>query len=344
MFDIEIMSRNTVTAIYKCGYLQVLRNDLVPLYLKTFGNVEGWLISRAIDTTRANAKLLKNALGMSLYDDIAAVMHVNAKTITDTYWVRPLGSELTYNDVLFKENAYAEMSLCGSDNISPSVTHSDKTPELTNTGSFEKCWRLCGSVWKLEKAESKEAAFSEAFICKVGKKLGFNMAEYEITENGSISPDFTDSATVNFEPAFTFISEDHDGDYDYIYDKIISLCPSAAKPFVQMIYLDALFANVDRHTGNYGLLRDTESGELIGFAPLFDHNMALISNGYKDSNFEDLLITDYKRFVVSHPEVSSFIPTLTKDILISSAGGIDDGIDVDKVISIVENRNRMIYI
>ena len=46
----------------------------------------------------------------------------------------------------------------------------------------------------------------------------------------------------------------------------------------QMIVLDALIANEDRHWGNFGALRDSESLEFIGLAPVFDNGNSL---GYK---------------------------------------------------------------
>ena len=40
--------------------------------------------------------------------------------------------------------------------------------------------------------------------------------------------------------------------------------------------------NADRHTNNYGVLRDPDSGKVLRLAPNFDNNIALISNGYLD--------------------------------------------------------------
>ena len=36
---------------------------------------------------------------------------------------------------------------------------------------------------------------------------------------------------------------------------------------------------MDRHTENFGLLRDNDGGEIIKPAPNFDNNIALISRG-----------------------------------------------------------------
>ena len=44
--------------------------------------------------------------------------------------------------------------------------------------------------------------------------------------------------------------------------------------------MDALCFNMNRHTQNYGILRDRVAGSIVSMAPNFDNNIALISRGY----------------------------------------------------------------
>ena len=44
--------------------------------------------------------------------------------------------------------------------------------------------------------------------------------------------------------------------------------------------MDALCLNVDRHTQNYGVLRNRSDGTIVGMTLNFDNNIALISRGY----------------------------------------------------------------
>ena len=46
--------------------------------------------------------------------------------------------------------------------------------------------------------------------------------------------------------------------------------------FREMLVMDAICVNVDRHAGNYGFLVRNDTGEIVGMAPLFDQNMALL--------------------------------------------------------------------
>ena len=55
-----------------------------------------------------------------------------------------------------------------------------RTPELTNIGSFEKYWKLIDDKWWLYKCGNKLELFSEPFISRLGKKLGFDMADLNL--------------------------------------------------------------------------------------------------------------------------------------------------------------------
>lgn len=104
--------------------------------------------------------------------------------------------------------------------------------------------------------------FSELFIYRLGKMLGFNIAEYERGKGFIKTKDFTNNAAVNFEPAYSFMGDNE----DYI-DNVKALqkqCPDCVGYFIRMLFLDTICANLDRHTFNYGVLRNTETGEIIG--------------------------------------------------------------------------------
>jgi hypothetical protein len=283
--------------------------DRLPLYLKRTGDVEGWLASRAIDSHRTNSRLLKRALRLSQKDDVHTVLAVNAATIPDNYWVKPLNDErLTYADVRFSINCFDDLALTGdanSFNQPPS-----RTPELTNTGSFEKCWRLIDGEWWMVKAGKKEELFSELLIYYVGQALGFPMAEYEPEGVFIKSRDFTHNASVDFEPAVALIGEE--ADYVKIYQHLEVLDNSITDSYLQMCYLDALVFNMDRHENNFGVLRDGNTGAVLSLAPFFDHNVALISRGYPRTwNFEhDVLINDFTS-LVRYVNKPLLIPCLT---------------------------------
>lgn len=95
-------------------------------------------------------------------------------TIADSYWIRFNDKE--YEDIRFKRDDYCNLALKGEECNCGFV----RTPELTNIGSFEKCWKLIDDERWLYKCDNKLELFSELFISRLGKKLGFDMADWSL--------------------------------------------------------------------------------------------------------------------------------------------------------------------
>lgn len=309
----EILSADTVVAIWENSRLNVIDDALLPLYLKRVHDAEAWLESRAVDSHRANSRLLKKALRLTQKDDISTVIHVNGATVTDNYWVRPISSALTYDDIKFDNDYFSNLALMGSYDSFNKAANSNKTktPELTNVGSFEKCWKLRDGKWWMYKRANHNELFSELFVYELGSSLGMNMSFYERGRGFIKTPDFTNSLSVNFEPASSFMGDNED--YEAVIATLKLICDDAIADYIKMIFLDTVVANPDRHTNNFGLLRDIHTGKLLGLAPNFDNNMALIARGYpQKSTSKDLLIRLLNETLNNHPDYKKHIPSINE--------------------------------
>ena len=233
----EIFSGDVLVAIWKDNELNIMNEELLPLYLKRIHNADLWLETRAIDSHRANSRLLKKALRLVEKDDISTVIHVNGATITDNYWVCEIGSNLIYNDIKFSDDYFSNLALKGTYDSFNKVANSkrSKTPELTTVGSFEKCWKLRDRKWWMYKKATHDEMFSELFVYELGKVLGMNMAVYERGDGFIKSLDFTDGATINFEPASTFMGDNED--YIDVVKTLEKICPKAIKNYVEVARL-----------------------------------------------------------------------------------------------------------
>lgn len=315
--DFYIMSKDIITARWQGGVFEVIDENLLPLYLKNTGNVQKWLETRAIDSHRANSRLLKKALRLTEKDDFETVISVNAATITDRYWIKPINSSLKYEEVRFDDDYFSNLALTGSyDSFNKAAASKrTKTPELTNTGSYEKCWKLVNGQWWMYKRANHNEMFSELFIYELGRRLGFNMAEYVRGRGVVKTKDFTDNARVNFESAYSFMGDNED--YIDNLNTLKKLCPSCIGDYVRMLFLDTVCANPDRHTFNYGVLRDTDSGKITELAPNFDNNMALISRGYPKNikRKNDILVKLFNELVDFDSSLEKYIPSLKGDMV-----------------------------
>ena len=63
----------------------------------------------------------------------------------------------------------------------------------------------------------------------------------------------------------------------------------AEEAFREMVVMDAVMANVDRHAGNYGFLVNNATGEILRMAPLFDHNMACLPMMMEMDDFDEYI-------------------------------------------------------
>ncbi len=339
----EILSENTLVAVWKNNALEVCREDLLPLFLRRVKNADLWLETRAIDGHRANSRLLKKALRLEEKDDVSVVVFANGATVTDSYWIRDVGSVLTYEDVRFSDDYFSNLALKGSYTSFDRAANSkrSKTPELTNIGSFEKCWKLRDGKWWMYKKASRSEMFSELFICELGTALGMNMAIYERGEGCVKTLDFTESAAVNFEPASAFMGDNED--YSDAASALEKLCPEAVGDYVKLVFMDTICANPDRHTNNFGLLRDVKTGRLLGLAPNYDNNMALISRGYPGKPHPgDLLISLFNGFLASNPAYRAYIPKLTEEILWSVLEKLNMKVRRQDIVDLVMGRYGLI--
>ena len=339
----EILSGDTVVAVWQDNNLTVVNQVLLPLYLRRVQNADMWLETRAIDSHRANSRLLKKALRLAEKDDVSTVVHVNGATITDNYWIREIGSNLTYNDVKFSDDYFSNLALKGNYDSFNRAANSNrsKTPELTNVGSFEKCWKLRDGKWWMYKKATHDELFSELFVYELGQVLGMNMAIYERGEGYIKSLDFTSGASVNFEPASSFVGDNDD--YVVVVKALENICPGAIPDYVRMIFMDTICANPDRHTNNFGLLRDIKTGEPIGFAPNYDNNMALISRGYPSkSGSKDMLIKIFNDLMDAYPSFREYLPEVTESTVCKVLDKLNMKVKSQVIVDLVLGRYRLI--
>ena len=88
----------------------------------------------------------------------------------------------------------------------------------------------------------------------------------------------------------------------YNYEVFRTLGLEAA--YMNILFLDAIVNNPDRHTKNYGILTSQEDGRVLGMAPNYDNNMAF----YGGSAVNRMLLAEFRELAAEcgydFPEVS----------------------------------------
>ncbi len=328
-----VMSGNTAVARFEGRVVTPLFPACAPLCFRNGGDLECWLETRAIDRHRTNSRILKRVLRLGDTSDLNTAMRVHGATITDDYWVRTDEEDsLCWEDVRFSRDYFAEVALRGSvDSFTREYTADQlraPSPELTNTGSYEKCWRLIDGKWTILKRGTPEEVFSEIFTAELGKRLGFAMAGYRLLDGCSATEDFTEGR-LNYEPMSNLSGENEE--YAFNYDTLITLDPKLVNKYLDILWMDALVMNIDRHTQNFGLLRERGTGQIISMAPNFDNNLALISRGYaKDPTSVPNLLIDLFNELLCERGITYEAPPLDKNLVADIVGRVMADTDIDR--------------
>ena len=113
--------------------------------------------------------------------------------------------------------------------------------------------------------------------------LGINHVDYELDiineKLVSKCEDFIDGNT-EFITAHSILKDELIGNYREIYERYIKILEAngisdARDNLEDMLLLDYLIMNVDRHLNNFGIIRDVNTLKWISVAPIFDSGEAM---------------------------------------------------------------------
>lgn len=252
----------------------VLEQNLLPEILKINNSValHEWLKSRSIDVSRSNARLLLKLLKLSI-NEISPVLYNQALNLTDCYWIRKDGNENFENLSLYRKGNYKfiiETSLSG-------IIHElqkEINTELTNIGSFNKAWVKENNQWWLYKRGNQNNNYAELFTYYLGNEFGMNIAEYKISNGMVISKNFTDENNMlEHYGSLKYKFQNKDIDDVVIYNNLKEL--NLHKEYADILLLDSIVCNPDRHEYNFGVIKDSNTGNILKLAPNFDNNLSL---------------------------------------------------------------------
>ena len=135
---------------------------------------------------------------------------------------------------------------------------------------------------------AQQEPFNEVVASLLCRKLGISHVEYSLLFEGdkpySVCPNMTTDRQ-DFVSAYYIFSAFPRADGVSAYDHFLACCeklgiPDVPKRLQQMMILDYLICNQDRHFGNFGAIRDAVTLEWVGFAPIFDSGTSLWFDQY----------------------------------------------------------------
>ncbi len=258
-----------------------------------------WWRSRSIPASRQNLRDALELLGNITIERLVTKSY--GLSLSDHYWAKPVQSDLQWENINFFENDFSEdvgKALFGTLEVQDLSSISLLSPDNTSDGWLKKKWIIDNGERILLKGgsgEGQQEPFNEVLASEICKRLGIPYVEYSIVENEghyfSACKDFISPQTElvsawhirNIKPKTNNESE---------YTHLISCCKELGmnnineieKQICNMIVLDSIVANEDRHFNNFGFIRNPATLEWLGLAPIFDTGTSM----FHDVSLHDL--------------------------------------------------------
>ena len=244
-----------------------------------------WWEDRSIPASRSGVREALETLGVA--SSKLLLTRCYGLSLSDHYWIKPANSELTWHDVNFFENPFSEDVGDALFGIPPKKEGFDfSSPDNTTDGFLKKRWKILDGKCYLIKAGSPpflQQPFNEVIASKVAGWLGIPHIPYTLLwDDGvpySVCEDFVTPDT-ELIPAWRVMQIQKKENQTSVYQHYRNCCealgvPNVAHALDQMIVLDYLIANEDRHLNNFGLLRNPDTLEWLGPAPIYDSGSSL---------------------------------------------------------------------
>ena len=296
LFDI-VMDKGIVT---KISNIRESNLHLLPMMFHYGGRINNmietfnfWWKGRRIPASRDGVKeLLWNLRDSFTGSLIDSLDHLAEKalglSLSDQYWIRP-SEDITWDKVNFFTNPFSE-------DIGKLLIEGDwsggslESPDNTSDGVIRKRWKIVGNTRCLIKSSTGvpwyAQPYREVFASKLARlmlkpfDIKFVVPYTILKENDevySMCPNFVTPSTeyVQFNQ---IVVGRKVKDYQEAFQFCCSFYGECAYVMDIMFLLDYLLLNEDRHTGNFGLIRDVNTGKVLRPAPIFDTGSSLFHN------------------------------------------------------------------
>ncbi len=208
-------------------------------------------------------------------------------SLSDQYWICPATTPLQWKDINFFENPFSDdvgdvLFGKGSDSAQISLM----SPDNTSDGWLRKRWTIIGGKRCLVKGGSgatQQEPYNEVLASAIMRRLGIIHVPYTLTVQNeypfSVCEDFVTPQSELISAWYimqTQKKENHVSHYQHYLNCCGTLGISGVRNALdRMLVLDYLIANEDRHQNNFGAMRNADTLEWIGPAPVYDSGTSL---------------------------------------------------------------------
>lgn len=244
-----------------------------------------WWTDRSIPASRSGVREALEILDVS--NTKILQVRCYGLSLSDQYWIRPEGSGLMWEKINFFDNSF-------SDDIGDILFGNPKreavfdfsSPDNTSDGCLKKRWKIIDGKCCLVKGGSnpfQQQPFNEVIASGIMERLNIPHIPYTVMWSDgipySVCEDFVTENT-ELVSAWRMMQTQKKNNSVSVYQYFVNCCRDLGIANIQpnldqMIVTDYLIANEDRHLNNFGLIRNAETLEWMGFAPIYDSGTSL---------------------------------------------------------------------
>lgn len=285
-------------------------------------NLRKWWQRRAVPVNQGNIKRILMEQGIPTTQNF--LMRSLGLSLSDHYWVKPVGSGFSWEQVNLFTNDFKDE--IGSLQFSLDSDHKEQKmidfkgvtsfyPSSSVQGELKKRWIIkdgkrylikgnYGSSYQQSINEilavqmherQKKMPYTDYSLCQIPFNNGVGI--------GCICENFA-TEKVEFIPAYDVVCSAKKRNDLSEYEHFISVCTQhglqedEVRNFLEyQILSDFVITNTDRHFNNFGVLRDTDTLQFIGMAPIFDSGNSMFWNTPVplDSDFRNISVNSFRK-------------------------------------------------
>lgn len=275
--------------------LAVYLPEELPLgYSEDGKDIMDWWQSRAIPDSRRGIQRVLNYLQEG--SNLSLMLSAYGLSLTDHYWMQPIGETLYWKDLNFFENVFSDelgALLTDSDQVDVDGNISKFSPSSSVNGEMKKKWVIKDGnryLMKVNANDYGQQAVNELIACRLHERLEWkNYIPYEIEPTRVDGREVPCSLNRLFTSIDLELVSAHQLIKNYKMPNDISKYEAVIRQAVlhgmdenivrehleYTILTDFILTNTDRHFNNFGFLYSSELHKLVAMAPIFDTGNSL---------------------------------------------------------------------
>lgn len=259
----------------------IYAQQLLPIGVN--GDLSGlseWWNDRSIPLTRSGIREALDKLSIS--DPKVLLLKCYGLSLSDQYWIKPKAEEIYWEEVNFFDNDFSDdvgTVLLGGEKRKRELNLS--SPDNTSVGNLKKRWKISNGKRAMIKGGSnpyRQEPYNEVIASQIANILGLETVNYTLFYDNNFPYSQCEDFINKNEDLITAYQinkilpkNNNDSAYTHFIKCAEKVGVKNVKDFLdRLIVFDFIIANEDRHYNNFGFVRNAETLEFVGPAPIFD--------------------------------------------------------------------------